>query len=92
MPDPTFEKTATGYRIAWGAKELPIAPAMFENLYFAVPLNTTGFYRLLVDDCCRNDAQRVILKEMMDGATSGRNKALEILMKEIAALPEPGSA
>lgn len=91
MADPVFEKLDDGkYQITNGEKVVPITPEDFEDLYFSVEgLAPSYFYRSLTDNCCKDDDQRLAIKEMVENSDLGLNKSLEKLMQDIMALPEP---
>ena len=89
MVDPTFEKTDDGYRITDGTRIVIMTAENFEDLFFAVPVSPSQFYRLLTDSCCTEDADRVAIREMVEASELGMNAALDKMQAEVAALPEP---
>ena len=60
----------------------------FEDLYYAVPLNSSNFLRLLQDHICTNSEQRHILNHMLN-STGDRGQVLDDLQKQIQEISYP---
>jgi hypothetical protein len=82
------------YTVAAGDYSLTFDKERFEDLYFAVPpkgqgrMNNTGFYRLLVDNVCKSDADRDALAKMFE-VSGEKNPALDNLQDQIQEMPKP---
>lgn len=76
------------YRVTNGEFSVEFNKEKFEDLYYAVPLNNTGFLRLLLDDVSQSDADRLQINKMLD-ATESRNQALKALQEQIQKMDKP---
>jgi hypothetical protein len=52
------EKTENGFRLFSEGGEILMNRESFEDLYYAVPTNTTAFYRLLTEQVPKSDEER----------------------------------
>ncbi|NUM33737.1 MAG: hypothetical protein HUU50_04305 [Candidatus Brocadiae bacterium] len=60
----------------------------FEDLYYAVPLNSSNFLRLLQDHICTNSQERHTLNSMLD-IEGDRGQILDNLQKQIQEMSYP---
>jgi hypothetical protein len=70
------------YEISDGEEKISFSREKFEDLYYAVPVNTTAFLRLLQDNICANVQERHTLNRMLDKKEE-RVASLEDLQKQI---------
>lgn len=76
------------YKLTNGEFTVDFNKEKFEDLYYAVPLNNTGFLRLLLDNVSQSDDHRLDINKMLD-ATESRNKALKELQEQIQGMEKP---
>ena len=79
-----IEKTDGGYRLSAGGDEILLDLERFEDIYYAIPLNTTGFYRLLTEAIPGNDDERAAMLRMIEGADN-MDTALQALQDQVLA-------
>ena len=78
IDDNRYDICDEGDRIAFSKEK-------FEDLYYAVPLNSTSFLRLLQDNICQNAQERHLLNHMLE--RSGDPSAmLEQMQKQIQCM------
>jgi len=63
-----IEKKKDGtYRIFDGKGEVTFPKSRYEDIYYAIPVDTTAFYRLLTEAVCRTDEERKRMVAMING-------------------------
>ncbi|GEM_PF-1394851 len=81
-----IEKTPEGaYRISGGGKAVGFDKEQYEDLFYAVPLDSTSFYRLLTEAVCRTEDERREMVDMINGLED-QEKGLSDLQKQIQDL------
>ncbi len=73
------------YRISGAGRSVEFDREKFEDLFYAVPVNTTAFYRLLVDNICSTKAEREAVAALVAGEPD-REKALVAVQDKIKQL------
>ena len=79
-----IEKTDQGFRLSAEGDEILLDLERFEDIYYAIPLNTTGFYRLLTEAIPANDDERAAMLRMIEGADN-MDTALQALQDQVQA-------
>ncbi|MHC5037307.1 MAG: hypothetical protein ACYTHM_08340 [Planctomycetota bacterium] len=63
-----IEKLPEGrFRISDGTRNIEFDKASYEDLFYAVPLDSTALYRLLTEAVCRTDEERNTMVAMIEG-------------------------
>lgn len=89
MAEVRIEKRSENqYCITDGTLSVAFDKEKFEDLYYAVPLNNTGFLRLLLDNISQNDEHRHTINKMLD-ATPSRNQTLKTIQDQIQKMEKP---
>ncbi|MCI0341941.1 MAG: hypothetical protein L0216_12470 [Planctomycetales bacterium] len=73
------------YRISGSGRAVDFDREKFEDLFYAVPVNTTAFYRLLVDNVCATKAEREAMAALVSGEAD-KEKALVAVQEKIKKL------
>jgi len=73
------ERMGDEFKFSAGGDELVIDLETFEDIYFALPVNTTAFYRLLTEQVAKDDGQREVMVRMINagGDMDGTLTALQ---------------
>ncbi|MEK7486587.1 MAG: hypothetical protein AABZ60_19875 [Planctomycetota bacterium] len=82
------KRSENQYYLTNGSLSVEFDKEKFEDLYYAVPLNNTGFLRLLLDNISQNDDHRHTINKMLD-ATPSRNQTLKALQEQIQKMEKP---
>lgn len=81
-----IEKTPEGaYRISDAARAVSLDRERYEDLFYAVPVDTTSFYRLLTESVCETDEDRAAMVSMIEGLDD-MDAGLQALMDQVVAL------
>jgi hypothetical protein len=63
-----IERAAEGtYRISDGERSVELDQERFEDLFYAIPVDSTSFYRLLTEAVCATDDDRKAMVTMIQG-------------------------
>jgi hypothetical protein len=73
------------YRIHDDARSLEFDKEHYEDLFYAVPVDSTAFYRLLTEAVCETEDERKTMVAMIE-ALPDMDSGLKALMDDIAAL------
>ena len=73
------------YRISAAGQTIDFDKERYEDLFYAVPLDTTSFYRLLTESVCETDDDRKTMVSMIESLTD-MESGLKTLMDQIVAL------
>jgi hypothetical protein len=76
------------YHLTNGTQKVEFNKEKFEDLYYAVPVNNTGFLRLLLDNISQTDEHRHSINKMLE-ATPSRTESLKALQDQIQKMPKP---
>ncbi len=76
------------YEIKDNTNKIGFPKEKFEDLYYAVPLNSSNFLRLLQDHICTNAQERHMLNNMLN-ITGDRGQVLDDLQKQIQEMSYP---
>jgi hypothetical protein len=71
------------FRITDGARFVEFDKERYEDLFFAVPVDPTAFYRLLTEAVCETEAQRTVMVAMIQALPS-MEAGLQDLQDQIA--------
>jgi len=74
-----------GCRLAVGADSVSLTATEYEDLFFALPLNTTALYRLLVDTLIEDDARRSVMARVLGALGPALDSELDVLQKKVSA-------
>ncbi|MHC4779221.1 MAG: hypothetical protein ACYTFG_11660 [Planctomycetota bacterium] len=55
------------YRISDGERSVEFDQERFEDLFYAVPVDSTAFYRLLTEAVCETEGERGAMVAMING-------------------------
>jgi hypothetical protein len=81
-----IEKTRKGtFRISDGGQAVEFDKERYEDLFYAVPVDSTAFYRLLTEAVCETEAQRAAMVAMIRGLPS-MEAGFKTLQDEIAKM------
>jgi hypothetical protein len=81
-----IEKLSQGqYRISDGNARVDFDKERYEDLFYAVPVDTTAFYRLLTESVCETDDERKAMVGMIEGL-GDMEKGLQDLQEQIVSL------
>jgi hypothetical protein len=79
-----IQKTPQGkFRIADGPRFVEFDKDRYEDLFFAVPVDATAFYRLLTEAVCESEATRTVMVAMIQALPS-MEAGLKDLQDQIA--------
>lgn len=73
------------YRISDGDKSVSFDREHYEDLFYAVPVDTTAFYRLLTEAVCESEQDRTTMVDMIKGLAD-MESGLKALQDEIQQL------
>jgi len=73
------------YRISTAENTIDFDKERYEDLFYAVPLDTTSFYRLLTESVCESEDQRKVMVSMIQ-SLDDMESGLKGLMDRIVAL------
>lgn len=81
-----MEKTEAGFRLSGGGRTFDLDQESYEDLFYAIPVNTTAFYRLLTEQAARTEEERARVVSMLE-AEPDLDTALNDLQQQIQNLP-----
>ena len=76
------------YQLSDGKDKIIFSKEKFEDLYYAVPINTTAFLRLLLENICASIEERQKVNAMLEKVDE-KSSMLEELQKQIQAIDYP---
>ena len=76
------------YSIGREDKKIVFSKEKFEDLYYAVPLSSGHFLRLLQDNICSCPEERHLMNDLLDSGDD-RGNILERLQQQIQEMDEP---
>ncbi|MCU0722994.1 MAG: hypothetical protein MUC63_05175 [Planctomycetes bacterium] len=81
-----IEKTPQGrFRIVHGPHAVEFDRERYEDLFYAVPVDSTAFYRLLTEAVCETEAERKTMVALIQ-ALPAMEAGLNALQDQIAKL------
>lgn len=84
-----IEKTADGrFAIVQGAQRIVLEKAQYEDIFYALPLDTGTLFRLVNDTVLSADPLRTLFRSMVAEA-GGSEKAMVTLQESVKGV-EPG--
>ena len=83
----TLDKMPQGnYRISSGAHAVELSADEYADVFYAVPLNSTALYRLLVDTIVSDAARSEAMAKMLSSLSGRMNRELDDFQKQVMAL------
>ena len=83
----SLDKTQQGsYRISSGSHAVELSADEYADLFYAVPLNSTALYRLLVDTIVSDEARSVAMAKMLSSLSGRIETELDFLQKQVLAM------
>ena len=77
------------YSIGREDKKIFFSKDKFEDLYYAVPLSSGHFLRLLQDNICSCSKERHLLNDLLESKDPSEGDILESLQQQIQEMDEP---
>jgi hypothetical protein len=81
-----IEKADSGFRLLTGEKEFLLDTEAYEDLFYAIPVNSTAFYRLLTEQAAQTEEQRALIVDMLKSVPD-MDATLNDLQEQIKNLP-----